>query len=306
MNWFEQGGPLALVVWLNQHLGPSCEGIVRGFHLAGQGVFYLLILAPLYWVVDPRLGRRLAVRFMLSACLNSWVKSLFMRPRPFEQSAYIRPIVTEHSPGIPSGHAQHAVTVWGSLARWLRRRWLTVGVVVFCLSMGLSRMVAGVHYPQDVLTGWLLGLGLIVASERAEARWLPALRAAGPRRQVEIAAGAVLLAALLTRLLAARRGAGLQEAAAPLGMMLGLLFGIIWERAQLRFQPPAGVPARVLGAVLGLATLLGLQAALVHRGQPIGLAFLAHVVLGLWLAVGVPALLVRVRLADSAPREEPQ
>lgn len=303
MTWLEQGGPLALVVWLNQHVGPTCEPLVRAFHFAGQGVFYLLIMAPLYWAFDPPLGRRLAVRFMFSACLNSWTKSLLLRPRPFEVSTAITPIVMEHSPGLPSGHAQHSLAVWGTLARGLRRRWLTVAVLVFCLAMGLSRLVAGVHYPQDVLVGWLLGLAIIIGFERAEARWLPSLRAMSPRRQMEVAAAAVLVAGLLTRAAAMRRGATLNDAAAPLGMMLGLLFGIIWERAWLRYQPPRGWLARAGASLLGLVTLLGLQALLVHRGQSVPASFGAHVALGLWVTIGAPWLLAWVGLAGRQHNE---
>ncbi len=304
MIWFEQGGPLSLVVWLNQHLGPSCEPLVRAFHYAGQGVVYLLLLTPIYWVVDPALGRRLALRFMASACLNSWTKSLALRPRPYQVSDAVQPIVTERSPGLPSGHAQHATVVWGSVARWVRRPWVTVLVTVYCLAIGVSRLVAGVHYPQDVLVGWLLGLALLWAAERAEARWLPVLRTWSPRRQMELAAGLVLAAGLMTRLVALRRPETLTEAAAPLGMILGLLFGIIAERGWLRYRPARGAGQRVLGAVLGLATLLGLYAGLVHRGQPVGLSFAAHTVLGLWIAVGVPALLAAIRLGRKESRDE--
>ncbi len=48
--------------------------------------------------------------------------------------------------GIPSGHAQNAVAVWGSLAAYVRGRWAW-GLVVFLMVMiGLSRVFLGANF----------------------------------------------------------------------------------------------------------------------------------------------------------------
>jgi membrane-associated phospholipid phosphatase len=88
----------------------------------------------------------------------------------------VRPVVDDplsHSPGysFPSGHALN-VAVAGSamvVLLWplLRRtgRWVAVTVVVVSgLAVGLDRIFLGVHFPSDVIAGWLLGLGVTVAS----------------------------------------------------------------------------------------------------------------------------------------------
>ena len=64
----------------------------------------------------------------------------------------------------PSGHATGAAAVYGSLGLLLtvgRRRWryLLAGGAIGLIS--LSRLVLGVHYPRDVLTGMALGAGLV-------------------------------------------------------------------------------------------------------------------------------------------------
>jgi membrane-associated phospholipid phosphatase len=88
----------------------------------------------------------------------------------------VRPVVDEplsHSPGysFPSGHALNiavaasvmVVLVWPLLER--SGRWLAVGLAVVAgVAVGLDRILLGVHFPSDVIAGWLLGLGITVAS----------------------------------------------------------------------------------------------------------------------------------------------
>lgn len=88
----------------------------------------------------------------------------------------VRPLVDNplsHSPGysFPSGHALNIAVagsamillVWPQLGR--TGRWVAVTVaVVSGLAVGLDRIFLGVHFPTDVVAGWLLGLGVTVAS----------------------------------------------------------------------------------------------------------------------------------------------
>jgi undecaprenyl-diphosphatase len=88
----------------------------------------------------------------------------------------VRPVVDQplsHSPGysFPSGHALNiavagsvmVVLVWPLLAR--TGRFLAVGLAVLAgLAVGLDRILLGVHFPSDVVAGWLLGLGITVTS----------------------------------------------------------------------------------------------------------------------------------------------
>ena len=63
----------------------------------------------------------------------------------------------------PSGHTQSAATLFGTLAAWLRRGWLTVACIVMVLLVGFSRMYLGVHTPADVGTSLVIGTVLVFA-----------------------------------------------------------------------------------------------------------------------------------------------
>ncbi|MGW8251888.1 MAG: phosphatase PAP2 family protein, partial [Anaerolineales bacterium] len=68
---------------------------------------------------------------------------------------------TETTFGIPSGHAQNSIVVWGSMAASIGKRWVWAAAIVLSLLIGLSRIYLGVHFTIDVLAGWLVGALLL-------------------------------------------------------------------------------------------------------------------------------------------------
>lgn len=99
------------------------------------------------------------------AALNAWVlKAMFMRPRP---EIVPRLIDVDASWSLPSGHAANSAAVFGAIALvasviwWRRGQRRTIWVVTAVLVglIGLSRVWLGVHWPSDVIAGWLVGAG---------------------------------------------------------------------------------------------------------------------------------------------------
>ncbi len=95
------------------------------------------------------------------AAINTVIKTLVDRQRPPTNGTY----QLEESLSFPSGHSQAGITVWVaiglvSLALLPRvvRWWVGVTFMIFGVSIGLSRLVLGVHWPTDVFAGWCLGL----------------------------------------------------------------------------------------------------------------------------------------------------
>lgn len=102
-----------------------------------------------------------------------------VRPHLFHFANY--PIPSSYS--FTSGHATMAVAFYGVLslliARRLRgwRRWSLVGLGgILVLLIGFSRLYLGVHYPSDVLGGYLLGTFWSAAVGSAFTLWRLHLR----------------------------------------------------------------------------------------------------------------------------------
>lgn len=85
------------------------------------------------------------------------------------------------SKAFPSGHTVTAFTFAGLLILGLRPRWPWVALLLAIASiMGISRMVAGVHWPTDVLAGAIVGLVSVAAAVWLVDRWPAARHARWP------------------------------------------------------------------------------------------------------------------------------
>jgi undecaprenyl-diphosphatase len=102
----------------------------------------------------------LAVTLAGATVLDLTLKFAFHRPRPVP---FFGPIPRTYS--FPSGHSLYSFCFYGVLAGLLARRvqsaslrvliWLLAALLV--LAIGLSRIYLGVHYPSDVVAGYLTG-----------------------------------------------------------------------------------------------------------------------------------------------------
>lgn len=104
-----------------------------------------------------------AASTLVAASINSLAKLVFERPRPDGGEL----LAAGYS--MPSGHAASSAA-WAAsllLAAHGTRAWRPMLLLApaFAFVVGLSRVALGVHYPTDVVAGWLLGSGtaLLVA-----------------------------------------------------------------------------------------------------------------------------------------------
>lgn len=100
--------------------------------------------------------------------LNDGLKLLYDRPRPAFDA---HPVLTSSS-SFPSGHAANTMIAFVAIALALtpaRHRALALNVaVIVAAAIGLSRPYLGVHWPSDVLGGWLLAAMVLLLSRIAQ------------------------------------------------------------------------------------------------------------------------------------------
>lgn len=157
-----------LLYWVHAHSSALLTQLSVGLNTLGGpllmgGVFALIVLGlwftgrrPLATLALLGLGGAVGTAFMM--------KLIFHRIRP---ELWPR-VIVEHGASFPSGHAtvSAALVTFLALIAWRTRwRWLAVILGAFyALLVGYSRLVLGVHYPTDVLAGWLTGLSLVLGA----------------------------------------------------------------------------------------------------------------------------------------------
>ena len=157
-------GDAAAMSWLQSYRSSFVDDAAQvaslpGHRLVAALTVTLLVLALLAF-------RRWMDALMFASILapvlvNMAIKQIIDRPRP-DMTILITPPT---SPGFPSGHAEYAALLFllllylaGEMAghRWMK--WpLRVVLVSAILAVGASRVYLGVHWPSDVLGGYLLG-----------------------------------------------------------------------------------------------------------------------------------------------------
>jgi len=117
----------------------------------------LLLFRKKYYIEMLWLGVNTA---LIAGVGNIFLKQAFARPRPA-----LEHLVHETSFSFPSAHALGSTLCYGTILLLLPRlidnkkilRLVQVLLGLLILNIGLSRVYAGVHYPTDILGGFLLG-----------------------------------------------------------------------------------------------------------------------------------------------------
>lgn len=132
--------------------------------LGGPTVLGLTVLAVVGFLALEGLFRNAAFVFVASTggwFLNWLLKEIFARPRP-DIVPHLREVV---SLSFPSGHALTSAVVFLTLGALVMRITENRLVKFYCMAVamlatllvGTTRVYLGVHYPTDVLAGWLIG-----------------------------------------------------------------------------------------------------------------------------------------------------
>ena len=159
-------------------MGTWLNSPMQFFSLLGNDIFFLLVAPVIFWSIDAALGLRLGLFLMISASVNEALKLFMHQPRPYWFSPRVTAFSSESSFGIPSGHAQNAVVVWGTIASYIHKAWAWIAAIALILLIGLSRLYLAVHFPSDVLVGWLIGavlLWILLKSEKPLLKWFKPL-----------------------------------------------------------------------------------------------------------------------------------
>jgi undecaprenyl-diphosphatase len=176
----------SILRWLAARRTPLLDEIMTQVTTLGDGVvlfMLVLIVSVFLWLSRHHWSVYVLLMGVLGGgIVNTVLKSAFGRPRPDVVEWLGSPLTQS----FPSGHAMSALIAYGSVAyligrleptpRLRRATWATALLLI--VGIGASRVYLGVHYPTDVVGGFIAGLvwlGFVGAS-------VAAIRFFAPRR----------------------------------------------------------------------------------------------------------------------------
>ena len=134
-----------------QHLGAWLLLPMKGVSFLGRPEFFLLVIPAFYWCFDSRNGLRLGMMLMATASVNLLLKLVFQSPRPYWIDRRVEAFAIEVNFGMPSGHSQIAMAMWGYLSRlYAQVKWLFIVATAIILLTGVSRIYLGVHFGRGI------------------------------------------------------------------------------------------------------------------------------------------------------------
>lgn len=88
-------------------------------------------------------------------CITEIIRFFYHRPRPY-LSYELHSLISENEWSFPSGHAAFFFAMATAIYCY-NKKW-GVGFFIAAILMNLSRIIAGVHYPSDILGGMIVGI----------------------------------------------------------------------------------------------------------------------------------------------------
>ncbi len=147
-------------------------------------VYIVILLAALWFVIEIlkthpiRISSRdfgvnlvkkgvviLAIPLGIAIVVSETISAIYVRQRPFVADSRVHLLVPHSADGgMPSHHIVFMVALVASVYYYDRRA--ASFFALLTLITGVARVVAGIHYPSDVLVGALIGAGIVYLYHR--------------------------------------------------------------------------------------------------------------------------------------------
>jgi len=157
-----RGADNAVIGFFRGIESPGLTGVFKAITYSGEFYTYLVLCVVLLIIPRTRVpfGAPVTAVLVVDGAANTVLKYIFREPRPNTHR-----LISETGFSFPSGHAMFASAIAATLILLVlrvvgRRVWtvvLSCLLIVFAVAVGASRVYLGVHWPVDILGGYLAG-----------------------------------------------------------------------------------------------------------------------------------------------------
>ena len=154
---------LNILMYLQSIRNELLTGIFTFFTICTEVPVITVLTGILYWCINKKAGQRVMLALAGSLNINAGVKNFVKMERPIGTKGLesIR-IETADGYSFPSGHKQTSTTFWTAMMIQFKKVWIYVLGILMILGAGISRLYLAVHWPMDVIAGWIFGIVLSI------------------------------------------------------------------------------------------------------------------------------------------------
>lgn len=265
----------------------------------------------LYWCIDKKAGQRVLYALSTSLNINGAIKDIIKMPRPIGISG-LKSLRIETATGysFPSGHTQTSTTFWTSMMILFKNIWIYIIGILLIIGAGVSRLYLGVHWPMDVIAGWIFGITLSFV-------FIKLFDYIDDSKNYYILVGILILFGLITYFV------GNEDLYKMFGLYTGFVLGYMVEDTYINFEASFskrrknifakntakydGVGKKVLRFIIGLVSLLAIYlifkyfegTLMINNSESIINVFeyIKYTIVVFWGVAGAPALFKLFKLA---------
>lgn len=283
----------SILRFLHRIATPFLDLLANGASFFGEETFVIAIVLLVFWNINKQKGFALYMNVLTSVLIMGILKAVVRAPRPFVVLDDIagKRMGTATGYSFPSGHTTTAASFYTSLALLLKKRICSIIAAIMIVLVGVSRLYLGVHWPNDVFAGLLIGVSISFLLYR----W--SLQLFEDRvRLVRFSIRYGLIATFVSLILSVLLNLELVDPVAFNDLMKTLalagagLLGFGFEEQIVRYRVEASLTKKILRYLLGMGVVIAIIAskALFPPSIYAISSFIRYSLVGVWATVLFP------------------
>ena len=279
---------------------PFLDTVIGLITRLGEETVGVVVLCAIFWCISKRVAYRIGIAFFLSGLTVQCMKICFRIERPWVADPGLRPVPSaiKNATGysFPSGHAQSATALFGSLGVQIRKNQIKTLCFAAALLVAFSRVYLGVHTPLDVVASMLISLLIVLLTAK-----FFAFDTVNIKRELIISLIMILLAAVVIVIaLALYSNAAIEQhyvadCLKAAGAGIGFAVGMFVERVYIDFQEKTrNILWQIVKFILGFAGVLAIKEGLILViGTGLAADTIRYFIMLVWITALFPLIIKR-------------